>query len=61
MALGMEVGLGPGRIVLDGEPARLPEKGAQSTQFSVQRFDTSGGKRKLGLQIQKRKLNIAQE
>jgi len=28
MALGMEVGLGPGHIVLDGEPAPLPKKGA---------------------------------
>jgi len=29
MALGMEVGLGPGHIVLDGDPAHLPKKGAQ--------------------------------
>jgi len=28
MALGMEVGLGPGRIVLDEAPAPLPKKGA---------------------------------
>jgi len=27
MALGMEVGLGPGHIVLDGDPAPLREKG----------------------------------
>jgi len=27
--LGMEVGLGPGHIVLDGDPALLPRKGAQ--------------------------------
>ena len=27
MALGMDVGLGPGHIVLDGEPAPLPQKG----------------------------------
>jgi len=26
MALGMEVGLGPGHIVLDGDPAPLPQK-----------------------------------
>jgi len=26
MALGMEVGLSPGHIVLDGDPALLPEK-----------------------------------
>jgi len=34
MALGMEVGLGPGHIVLDGDPAPLLKKGAES-QFSA--------------------------
>ena len=29
-ALGMEVGLGPGHIVLDGDPAPLPKKGSES-------------------------------
>ena len=29
MALGMKVGLGLGHIVLDGEPAVLPKKGAE--------------------------------
>ena len=29
MELGMEVGLSPGHIVLDGEPAPLPKKGAE--------------------------------
>jgi len=29
MALGTEVGLGPGYIVLDGNPAPLPKKGAE--------------------------------
>jgi len=29
MPLGMEVGLGPGYIVLDGDPAPLPKKGAE--------------------------------
>jgi len=29
MVLGMEVGLGPGHIVLDGDPAPLPKKAAQ--------------------------------
>jgi len=29
MALGMEMGLGPGHIVLDGDPATLLKKGAQ--------------------------------
>jgi len=38
MLLGMEVGLGTGHIVLDGDPASLPPKkgggGAQNIQFS---------------------------
>jgi len=34
MALGMEVGLGPGHIVLDGDPATLPKKGTEP-QFSA--------------------------
>ena len=34
MALGMEVGLGPGHIVLDGDTAPLP-KGGQNPQFSA--------------------------
>jgi len=29
MALGMEVGLGPGHIVIDGDPAPLPKKGTE--------------------------------
>jgi len=29
MALGTEVGLGKGHIVLDGDPAPLPKKGAK--------------------------------
>jgi len=29
MALGMEVGLGPNDIVLDGDQAPLPQKGAE--------------------------------
>jgi len=35
MALGMEVGFGPGHIVLDGEPAPLPPKGTAPAQFSA--------------------------
>jgi len=31
----MEVGLGPGHIVLDGDPAPLLHKKGQSPQFSV--------------------------
>jgi len=34
MPLGMEVGLGPGNFVLDGDPAPLPKKG-RSPQFSA--------------------------
>jgi len=33
MALGMEVGLGPGHIVLDGDPAPLPKKRAEPPNF----------------------------
>jgi len=32
MALGMEVGLDPGHIVLDGDPALLPKRGQKRTQ-----------------------------
>ena len=35
MALGMEVGLGPGHVVLDGDPATLPTKGAQPRIFGA--------------------------
>jgi len=31
----MEVGLGPGHIVLDGDPAPLPKNGAEPPQFSA--------------------------
>ena len=34
MKLGLQVGLGPGHIVLDGEPAPLPPK-EHSPQFSA--------------------------
>jgi len=34
MTLGMEVGLGPGHIALDGEPTPLPKRG-QNPQFSA--------------------------
>jgi len=33
MALGMEVGLGPDHIVLDGDPAPPPQNGAQPPIF----------------------------
>jgi len=32
---GMEVGLTPGHIVLNGDPAPLPQNGAQPPQFSA--------------------------
>jgi len=36
MALGVAVGLGPGHIVVDGDPALLPKKGAEPLlHFSV--------------------------
>ena len=33
MALGVEVGLSPGHIVLDGDPAPFPQKGAEPSNF----------------------------
>ena len=35
MKLGMQVGLGPGHIVLDGDPAPRPQRGTAPTQFSA--------------------------
>jgi len=35
MKLGMQVGLGPGHIVIDGNPAPPPQRGTAPTQFSV--------------------------
>jgi len=35
MPVGMEVGLGPGHIVLDGDPASLSPKRGHSPQFSA--------------------------
>jgi len=35
MKLGMQVGLGPGHIVLDGGPSSPSPKGAQLPQFSA--------------------------
>jgi len=35
MPVGMEVGLGAGRIMLDGEPAPPPQKGAEHPEFSA--------------------------
>jgi len=33
IVLGMEVGLGPGHIVLDGDPVPLPKKGTEPPIF----------------------------
>jgi len=33
MKLGMQVGLGPGQIVLDGDPAPPPPKGVEPPTF----------------------------
>ena len=33
MKLGMQIGLRPGHIVLDGDPAPLPQKGAEPPPF----------------------------
>jgi len=35
MKLGTQVGLGPGHIVLDGDPAALPQRGTGAPQFSA--------------------------
>jgi len=33
MKLSLQVGLGPGHIVLDGDPAPVPKKGAKPPNF----------------------------
>jgi len=38
MALGTEVGLGPGHIVLNGDPAPLPQKGAKPPPPNLAHF-----------------------
>jgi len=35
MKLGMELGLGPGHIVLDGNPAPLPKKGSTAPPIAA--------------------------
>jgi len=35
MKLGMQLGLGPGHIVLDGDPAPPPQRGTAPTQYSA--------------------------
>jgi len=42
MKLGVEVGLGPGHIVLDGEPAPVPKKGTAPPMAHVCVGHTAG-------------------
>jgi len=55
MKLGMRVGLGPGHIVLDGDPAPLPQKGQSPPIFSSYllwpngRMDEDASWREVGL------------
>jgi len=52
MALGMRVGLSPRHIVLDGDPAPLPQKGAELPQFSAHFGETAGCiKMSLGMEV----------
>jgi len=53
MALGMEVGLGPDHIVLDGEPALLPKKGTEPEFLSNVRCGQTTGwmKTPLGTEV----------
>ena len=54
MKLGMQVGLGPGHIVLDGDPAPLPIRGRSSPQFSAHVYcgQTAGWmKMPLGMEV----------
>jgi len=41
MALGMEVGVGPGHIVLDGHPAPLPKPNFRPMSTMAKRLDGS--------------------
>ena len=50
MSLGMEVGLGPGDFVLDGDPAPPPKKGGGAPKFSAHVYcDQTAGWMKLVL------------
>jgi len=54
MALGMYVGLAPGHIVLDGDPATHPQKRGHSPQFSTHVYcgQTAGWiKMSLGMEV----------
>jgi len=43
MPLDMELGIGPGDFVLDGDPAPLPKKGAEPPQFSAHMLTVANG------------------
>jgi len=47
MPLGMEVGLGPGDFVLDGDPALLPKKGTEPRFMSSVPKRLNGSRRHL--------------
>jgi len=55
MALGMEVGLGPSHVVLDGDPAPSPKRGQSLPQLSVHFYcrQTAGciNKMPLGMEV----------
>jgi len=54
MPLGVEVGLGPGDFVLDGDPAHPPQKGAEPRKFSAHVYcgRTAGwSKMPLGMEV----------
>jgi len=54
MPLGMELGLGPGDFVLDGDPAPLPKRGGPLPKFSAHVYcgQTAGWiKMVLGMEI----------
>jgi len=53
MKLGVQVGLGSGHIVLDGDPAPLPQKGRASPQFSAHIYcaHTAGWIMALGVEV----------
>jgi len=59
MALGVEVCLGPGHIVLDGDPGPNPQKGDRGPQFSTHFYcgKTAGCiKTPLGMEVKERKI-----
>jgi len=49
MSLGMELGLGPGDYVLDGDPAPFPKRGAEPAIFGPCLLWSTAGWMKLAL------------